>query len=167
MTAAAWWQAPAILAALVAAFTGVVTLWVNGRRSRVDRQRALFAEAFGVVTEYREYPYIVRRRRHDDPGGERSRITSELSAVQQRMNRYLAVLRVEDKRVGQAYSQLVDETRRVAGSAIRDGWELEPSASDADMSIGDVDLGGLDSVDDEYLGAVRRHLRVAPWWLGG
>lgn len=160
-----WWQAPAVVAALVATFAGVFTLWVNGRRARIDRQRVLFADAFGVVAEYREFPYIVRRRRHDDPEGERARINAELSDVQHRLNRYTAVLRVEDKAVGEAYEALVAETRRIAGGAIREAWGIEPITADTAMSIVDIDLSPIKVADDCYLGAVRKHLRLAPAWM--
>lgn len=165
VVATAWWLAPAVVAAVITGVLAVVTLFVNGRRARDDRQRALFAEAFGDIAEYREYPYIVRRRRHDKPEAERARITADLSAVQHRLNRNLAVLRVEAPRVGRAYETLLADTRRVAGGAIRTGWELQPCASDAAVSIGDVDLTPLVESDDQFLTAAADHLAVTPGWV--
>ena len=160
-----WWEAPAVVAGLIAAFAAVFTLWVNGRRARVERQRVLFADAFGAIVEYREYPYIVRRRSADGPAEERARINRALSDVQHRLNRYEALLKVENKDVGKAYSALLKETRAVAGGEIRRGWEQQPASDDSSMSIADVDLTPLGQHDDAYLTAVRKHLRLVPSWL--
>ena len=51
-----WWVAPAIIAALIVGVIALVTLMVNGRRARADRQRELFGTAFGDVSSYCEYP---------------------------------------------------------------------------------------------------------------
>src|SRR5687768_3270196 len=102
-TAEPWWFARAVVAALVAALVGIITLAVNGRRARNDRQRQLFASAFGDIAAYCEFPYIVRRRRHDAPEEERVRISTELSEIQRRLNHNRAVLQVEAPRVARAY----------------------------------------------------------------
>lgn len=159
-----WWLAPAVIAAVITAVLAVVTLFVNGRRARNDRQRALIADAFGDIAEYREYPYIVRRRRHDEPEAERARITAELSAIQHRLNRNQAVLKVEAPRVGRAYAELLGATRRVAGGEIRLAWELDPCASDAGVSIPDVDLSSLDAADELFLLTAADHLAAMPGW---
>lgn len=159
-----WWLAPAIIAALIAATIGIWTIMVNGRRARVDRQRQLFAAAFGDVAAYREYPYIVRRRRHDEPGAERSRISGELSEIQRRLNHNRAVLRVESPRVALAYDHLVTATRRVAGQAIREGWDLPPITSDREVHVKDVDLSPIDPYEDAFLAAAAEHLALLPWW---
>jgi len=107
-----------LVAALVAATVVLLGYWWNTRAARLDRQRQLFAEAFGAVMEYREYPHIVRRRSDTTDS-----ITADLSAVQAELNKYAALLRIESETVGRRYERLVSETRRIAGSAIRDGWD--------------------------------------------
>ncbi len=159
-----WWFAPAVVAALVAAIVAIITLAVNGRRARNDRQRQLLADAFGDVTAYCEFPYIVRRRRHDAPEEERVRISTELSEIQRRLNRNRAVLRVEAPRVAQVYRALVDATRAIAGAAIHDGWNLEPGKSDSGIHVTDVDLTALLPHEDRYLLAAADHLALTPWW---
>jgi hypothetical protein len=159
-----WWVAPAIIAAVIAAVIAVVTLIVNGRRARADRQRELFGAAFGDVSSYCEYPYIVRRRRHDEPEQERLRITTELSEVQRRLNHNRAVLRVEAPRVARAYDTLVTETRRIAGGSVHAGWNLTPITTDTDVHVTDVDLTGIKPSEDAYLAAVADHLALMPWW---
>lgn len=120
-----WWES-AIVAAIVAAAVSVMTFGLTGRRARIDRQRQVFADAFESVMDYREYPFIVRRRDPDEPANERQRISSDLSKVQARLNGYKARLLVEDVRVGNV-TDLVNETRRVAGSMIRDAWTARRS----------------------------------------
>ncbi len=160
-----WWFAPAVVAALVAAIVGIVTLIVNGRGARNDRQRQLFAGAFGDVAAYCEFPYIVRRRRHDAPEEERVRISTELSEIQRRLNHNAAVLRVEAPRVAEAYGALIDASRAIAGAAIHDGWNLEPATSDRGIHVGDVDLAALRSHEDRYLVAAADHLALTPSWI--
>jgi hypothetical protein len=159
-----WWVAPAVVAGLMAAAVTIITLMVNGRRSRIDRQRALFADAFGDIASYREYPYIVRRRRHDQPEAERARISAELSDLQARLNRDRAVLQVEAPRVGRAFAALLVTTRRIAGALIHEGWDLPPITSDADIHV-DIDLSGISSFEGAFLVAQADHLALAPWWL--
>lgn len=157
----AWWLAPAIVAALVTVLAGVVTLIVNGRRARVDRQRVVFASAHADLAAYREFVYIVRRRRHDQPEAERVRISGDLSAVQSLLNQNASVLKVEVPRVAVAYEALLRITRRVAGGAIRDGWDTPPITADADIHV-DIDLSAIDPFETAYLLEVRDHLALTP-----
>ena len=164
MNAAAspWWVAPAVITGLLTVMLGVLTLYVNGRRARNDRQRQLFAAAMADVNAYCEYPYIVRRRRHHELDAERTRITGDLSGIQQRLNHNQAILLVESPRVAVAYAALVAETRRVAGAAIKEGWNLPPIAGDAQVHVLDVDLSGLEPFQRAYLVASADHLAITP-----
>ena len=83
-----------VVAAVVAGLVSLTTLAASGRRARIDRQRQLFADAYEAIVAYREFAYIVRRRQ-DHSAGERSRISSELSAVQARIASLEARVRVE------------------------------------------------------------------------
>ena len=154
-----------LVAAVVAAAVALATLWWNSRRDRQDRQRQLFAEAFEACMLYREFPFIVRRRNADDLVAERSRITSELSRLQVRLDSGKALLRVEAPRVGAAYEDLVRETRRVAGPKIRKAWDEPALAADADVHTEGIDFTDLKPFDDGYLREVRDHLSVWPRWI--
>lgn len=156
---------PGVLAANIGAAIAIITLVVNGRRARSDRQRELFGAVFGDIASYCEYPYLVRRRRHDGPEDERIRITTELSEVQRRLNHNRAVLRVEAPRVARSYTTLVEATRRIAGGAIHDGWNLAPITTDTSVHVTDVDLRGIQPYEDAYLSTVADHLALMPWWL--
>lgn len=156
-----WWVAPAVLAALMATVVAIFTLIVNGRRARTDRQRVLFAEVFGDIAAYKEFVYIVRRRRHDEPEAERVRISTELSALQCRLNKHRVILKVEAARVSASFDELLDATRRVAGGAIRDGWNTNPITADSNIHVR-VDLSELAAHEDRYLVVVADHLSLTP-----
>jgi len=160
-----WWVAPAIIAAIITGIIAVATLIVNGRRARADRQRELFGAAFGDVASYCEFPYIVRRRRHDCPEEERVRISTELSDVQRKLNHNRAVLQVESPRVARVYAALVTAAKATAGASIRAGWDLTPITSDTEVHVTDVDLGDVKAFEEAYLSAVADHLALSPWWL--
>lgn len=160
-----WWVAPAVIAAIITGVIAVISLIANGRRARADRQRELFGAAFGDIARYCEFPFIVRRRRHDLPEEERMRISTELSEVQSKLNHNRAILRVEAPRVARAYAALVLGTREVAGESIRQGWDLTPITADTEVHVTDVDLSDIKPLEDAYLTAVADHLALAPWQL--
>lgn len=150
--------APAIVAATVAAAVALTTFALAGRRARLDRQRQVFGEAFETVMEYREYPFIVRRRSKDEPAKERQRISADLSKVQAKLNSFKARLLVEDPYVGKRYAELVKQTRYVAGAMIKAAWDNDPVADDAEMHAPPYDFSTLDRYDTAYLRAVADHL---------
>jgi hypothetical protein len=152
------WVAPAIVAAVVAAAVSLTTFALTVRRARLDRQRQVFADAFEAVMEYREYPFIVRRRSKDEQAKERARISGELSKGQARLNGFKARLRVEAPEVGKHYATLVAETRRVAGPMITEAWNTEPVEADSQVHNPGWDFSPLDDYDDAYVQVVTDHL---------
>jgi hypothetical protein len=157
----------AFLAAMVA---GAINVWMARRRSREEeraRIRSTFAAAFEAYTAYKEFPYAIRRRRADDPEGERIRLSEALRAVQGKLSYYLAWTQAESAEVGQQYAGLVDEARRVAGRAMHDAWNDPPRATDPEMNIPPeiIDLRELEAAEAQYMQAVRDHLSsLTPWW---
>jgi hypothetical protein len=157
----------AFLAAMVA---GAINVWMARRRSREEeraRIRGTFAAAFEAYTAYKEFPYAIRRRRADDPEGERIRLSEALRAVQEKLSYYLAWTQAESAEVGQQYAGLVAEARRVAGRAMHDAWNDPPQATDPEMNIPPeiIDLRELEAAEDQYMQAVRDHLSsLTPWW---
>jgi hypothetical protein len=152
------WVAPTIIVALLALGVSLGTYFLSGRRARLDRQRTVFADAFAAIAEYREYPFIVRRRDPDEPAKERKRISSDLSEVQAKLNAFKARLRVEAPYVGERYAELVAETRRVAGAFIKEAWNSKAVSDDSQIHNPSWDFSELDSCDDAYLCAVADHL---------
>jgi hypothetical protein len=154
-----------VVAAFVAGAVSLSALWVAGRRARQDRQRQLFAAAIEACIAYREFPYIVRRRRGDDAAAERVRISGELSEVQRRLESYNAMIRVEAPSVSESYSALVAETRRTVGPQISAGWDQPPPETDEGVHVPDVNVDHLKPFDDSFLVAVGDHLGLLPAWL--
>ena len=150
------WEA-ILIAAAVSAVVALVGIWQSARSTRQDRQRRLFGEALAAAMDYREFPYIIRRRTSDEQSGEISR---ELSSVQGALNRYSAILAVESQAVGAAYAFLVEQTRAVAGPLIAQGWNQPIRERASNMRVGDVDLSELDPVTDAFIRATRRHLAI-------
>lgn len=150
------WEA-ILIAAAVSAAVALVGIWQSARSARQDSQRRLFGEALAAVMDYREFPYIIRRRASDEQSGEISR---ELSRVQGALNRYSAILAVESQTVGAAYAFLVEQTRAIAGSLIAQGWNRPVRERASDMRVGDVDLSELDPITEEFIQATRKHLAI-------
>jgi hypothetical protein len=166
----------AVLSGAVVA--AVLTSWVNTslarRGTRLEeraRVRATLAEAYQAYSDYKEFPYAIRRRRADQPAEERIRISEAVRQVQSRLSYYQAWTVAESPATGEAYNALVGELRRVAGKSMRAGWEELALGDDAGMNIGRdrVDLGELREVEQEFLRAAESHVRslsIAPWRRG-
>ncbi len=80
---------------------------------------------------------------------------SLLSTVQASLNKYVALLRIESDPVGNQYQELVAATRRIAGPAIAQGWDLPVRTGGTDMHVQDVDLSALNAFDDAFMTAAR------------
>lgn len=158
-------------AAVIAAFiTGVFNLYLAYRRNRDEeraRKRELFAQAYATYTEYKEYPYVIRRRNYEKPAEERIRISEQIRKTQERLSFFVAWTRVESAPVGIAYAALVSQARRSAGTAMKSAWEEPAVTKDSEMSISRslVDLPNHEAHQAEYFEAVENHLKRfgRPW----
>jgi hypothetical protein len=156
-----------ILAALIAAAVNIMLARRKSREEERARLRDRFAQAYGTYAEYCEFAYAIRRRRHDDQSAERVRISEELRKVQASLSAHEAWVKLESETVGMAYTNLIQEMRKIAGGAMRQAWTDEPATSDADVNIPPttVDLSPLKPFETAYMDAVATHLRaLAPWW---
>ena len=155
-----------------AAVTGAISLlvlvvnnWRNARRDRLARSREDFSKAFVAIQEYKEFPYVIRRRRKDAPSEERVRISSELRRVQSDLAFYSAWLRTESRHVHRSYTALLEQVRLVAGAAMRDAWLEPPVDDDPGMNMPDLGLSALAPYESAYLDEVVHHLSFWPRWL--
>jgi hypothetical protein len=150
----------AVVAAIVGAVVNIALARRRSREEERERVRSTFAEAFQVVAEYKEFPYVIRRRRPDTPEAERIRISEALREVQVRISYYLAWTTFESADVGRTYDELVTQLRRVAGSACHDAWLAAPAAKDEDMNFADrpIDLSALKPHEDAFVAAARQHV---------
>lgn len=157
---------PVFNATVVVAYIGLLgtllTIAVNGYKARTARKREQFAEALSTVLEYWEFPYVVRRRRHDQPEAERVRISEAMRDVQRRLAFHQAWIRTESQTVSKVFDELVVQTRTVIGGQIRQAWESPPITSDPQMNISDVTFDGLTNIQDRYLAAVDAELSLWP-----
>ncbi|MGH2965131.1 MAG: hypothetical protein ACRDMH_07095 [Solirubrobacterales bacterium] len=164
-----------IVAAAVSAIIALLTLWVNGVRKERSRRQQLYADALAAVAAYREFPYVIRRRRAPAPGHEeiageeRVRISEALRQVQRDITSFSAWMKAEPTTdVSVKYDELVSETRRVAGGYMHEAWKADPLDNDAGMNIPGVDYSSLAQYETAYLDAVRGALtfwRIAfPWF---
>lgn len=166
----------AVLSGAVVA--AVVSGWVNAalarRSTRLEeraRVRATLAEAYQAYADYKEFPYAIRRRRHDQDAEERIRLSEEVRRAQSRLSYYQAWALAEDPETGDAYNQLVGQLRKVAGASMREAWREPALDNDAGMNIGPerVDLSELKPAEDEFLQAAKAHVEAltTPWRLRG
>jgi hypothetical protein len=150
--------------ALLAAVVGAVVNTALARRKSLEEERArvrgTFAEAFEAVMAYKEFPYAIRRRRHDQPEQERVRLSEALREVQSRLSYYLAWTKAESDDVGDRYKDLVRNLKIIAGTACHDAWLAPPALNDSDINIRPtvVDLSGLAAYEDAYIAATQEHL---------
>ena len=145
----------------------VVTNWRNGQRERLARSREVYSRAYVAVQEYKEFPYVIRRRRKEAPDEERVRISTELRQVQSDLAFYSAWLRTESRHVHRSYTQLLEQLRSVAGKAMREAWLEPPIEDDAGMNMPDLGLSALTPYESAYLDEVVHHLAFWPRWLRG
>ena len=156
-----------VVAALSGAGASMLTLVYNSAQERRERHREHFSRALQAVSQYEEFPYMVRRRRASDPEGERIRISTELRAVQAELSYHCVWLMTESPQVGAAYDALIGELRRVVGSLVHEAWLSSPVDEDARMNIADVgpEIAKLRPLKDQYLLEVGDHLSLWPRWL--
>lgn len=157
---------------IAAAVTGAVSVlifaltnWRTGERDRLTRNREVFSKAYAAIQEYKEFPYVIRRRRASTPEEERQRISSELRRVQSDLAFYSAWLRTESHHVNHSYAELLQQLRTVAGAAIREAWLRPGCQEDSQMNVQELDLSSLASYEKAYLREVVDHLSFWPRWL--
>lgn len=123
------------------ALAGVAaTLLINGARDERRRHREIHARALEAIARYYEMPFLIRRRRHDEPSAERVRLTERFADVQAELASCEALMRADtDPDVRRAYATLIRTIRTHAtGTQASSAWNAPPITSDAEMGMGDV-----------------------------
>lgn len=156
----------AIIGGTVSILVFALTALVASVKDRDARRRDTYARAFQAIAAYKEFPYVVRRRRSGDgsrEADERARISEELRSVQADLSYYTAWIGTESARVASTYRALVVETRRVAGQQIHDAWAQPAISDDTGMNMPDLGLSQLEKSEKDFLGAASDHLSLVPW----
>ncbi len=155
-----------VVASLVSGSIALLTFWASGVRQERARRQQLYADALAVLVAYREFAYVIRRRRaplpgHEEVAGEeRVRISEALREVQKDLVYLKAWIKAERvDEVADRYEELVAHTRRIAGGYMREAWKADPLDNDSGMNIPDIDYEPLKTYERAYLDAVHRSLR--------
>lgn len=138
------------------------TLWVNGDRAERQRRRELHARALEAVLSYREMPFMIRRRRHEEEerSAERVRLSSHLSQVQAELAACEHLMAVDGPDwLASEYEKLVSTARRIAGKEAHEAWKADPISDDTDVNMPELfaRLKPLNDAVDEF----RRQIRWA------
>jgi LysR substrate binding domain len=166
MILAAWdvkeWAAA--LAPGVALFIGVITLLLSGERAERQRRRELYARGLAATIAYGEMPFAIRRRQHepDRRSAERVRLTVQFSEIQAELAICQTLIDAEhDAEVAATYCDLVEATRRIAGSASRTAWNDDPIERDPDVNMPDLAEELQPLVRDDHPLAVQSEVTLA------
>jgi len=124
----------------VLALTGVAaTLLINGAREERRRRLDNHARALEAVARYYEMPFLIKRRRHDEPSVERARLAGQFALVQAELASCEALIRADrDAGVRRAYATLVMSLRTCAGEQASLAWAASPITSDQEMGMGAI-----------------------------
>ncbi|MFB9357743.1 hypothetical protein [Actinoplanes nipponensis] len=151
-----------------------MAIWLAARTARRSerekeraRQRDLFTAAYQAYADYRELPYAIRRRRHDEAAAERVRLSEVLREIQSRLAYYQTWTAAESETVGAVYRTLVEQARKVVGGGMHEAWKAPPITDDSAMNIPTtvIDLSSLEEREKAYVTAFHQHLQaLAPWW---
>lgn len=151
-------------AAIGAAVAIVVALAAPAFSSAAERRlrkRETFARAVGALVEYREFPYVIRRRGSADPEAERLRISAAVSSVQRELAEAQVWIRAEASAVADAFDTAVDDHRRIAGRLMHEAWETKPIVKDDGMNIAEIheELRPLRAYDQQLAEAITKAVR--------
>lgn len=162
------WTTAAIATVVASVVSGVIallTFWATAVRQERSRRQQLYADALAALVAYREFAYVIRRRRAAPPGQEqiageeRVRISEALRGVQKDLAYFTSWIKAEPTSdVATKYDELVSQTRRIAGGYMRDAWNAEPLGDDGGMNIPDIDYTPLADYEQAYLEAARDSL---------
>lgn len=156
----------ALIGGTVSIVVFALTASVASVKDRDNRRRDTYARAFQAVAAYKEFPYVVRRRRSGDTStaaDERARISEDLRGVQADLSYFSAWMDTESSRVASTYRKLIAELRRVAGQQIHDAWAEAAVSDDNGMNMPDLGLGRLEEWEKAFLSAASDHLSFVPW----
>ena len=159
----------AAIGAAASVFAAASSVLVTNVKERRNRKRDTYGQAFRAVAMYKEYPYIIRRRRGGDASiaaDERARISVELQKVQEDLSYFTGWVGTESPRVASSYRELVRRTREIVGWQMHEAWLAEPNTTDLGMNMQDLGLQDLAPYEERFLSAASNNLVSTPtrWW---
>jgi hypothetical protein len=143
-------------AAFASLTVGLATLVTNAVKTRIDRRRNLFSEAYRVVVAWAEMYWRVCRRGKDEQA-----VVERFHELQEQIDFHQGWISVDDEVMGRAYDHFVREVKRRAEVPIREAWNREP-CSPAQGIPGTGVPFDIEDLKRQFLADVRDHLRVVP-----
>jgi hypothetical protein len=116
---------PTLLAGSIGAAAALLTYAGTQKAKRNDDQRKMYANAMLAVSEFQEMPYRIARRTDDHPETMRQ-LDERVRQVQERLNYYRFLLRLESPRVADAFEDLLRKTRDAGNAHRRSAWDGPP-----------------------------------------
>lgn len=130
----AWDNGAALLAAFIAVSGVVVGFGVTSAHSRRERRAQTYADAIKAVSEYLEGPYRVARCHNN--AAERSAVSTDISAIQSRIDAHTVLLRLHaPDAVANAYDTYMRAARLEAGRQMTAEWNKSPAKKHRDMNL--------------------------------
>lgn len=124
----------ALVTAGIAGLVALIGYMMTQAANRRERKSRLYAEALSAVREYQELPYRVRRRPSSD-NKTRAELGAQISAVMTKLGFYVRFLQLDSHEVGIAYTDLVNQVRRMGGPYRSQAWRASLVASDEEMPL--------------------------------
>ena len=116
-------------------------------REERRRRREVHGRALEAVVNYIEMPFLIRRRRRDEPSAERARLSEKFGTVQAELACVEAQIRADpDAEVRRTFATLVATTRATAGDQAALAWGSPPITTDSQMSMGPL-AGALQPIE--------------------
>jgi hypothetical protein len=137
-------------------FGALVTLWLEQRAKRLERQRSEFARAYQTIVRLQEMPYRIQRRAILAQPGVHE-IVAMMHEIQQELAFSQSWIELESATVGKAYVALVDETKQQLKPHMQAAWEFVPTGNET-MNIGNRYPVDTETERRQYLEAARKHL---------
>jgi hypothetical protein len=146
------------------AVTGlVIGFGVTSAQSRRERRAQTYADSIRAVSEYLEGPYRVARCHNN--AAERAAISTDISAVQARIDAHMVLLRLHAHTcVADAYDAYVASARVEAGRQMTAEWDKPPAKKHRDMNVRQsFDRSTSSAKKADLLDAMKRDLG-GRWW---
>lgn len=129
-----WDHGATLLVALIAVAGIVIGFGVTSAQSRRERRAQTYADSFQAVSEYLEGPYRVARCHNN--AAERAALSTDISAIQGRIDAHTVLLRLHATQVvADAYDAYVHAARVEAGRQMSAEWNKPPAKTHRDMNM--------------------------------
>jgi hypothetical protein len=146
-----------LLTGIIAGLVALIGYLLNQLANRRERKSKVYAEALEAIREYQELPYKIRRR-PDSEGATRAALGDKTGDVVSKLWFYRAWLQTDSAEVGDAYRDLMAQTKRNGGIYRSTAWSEPVLMKDEDAQLKDKYVYDNKPELTLYLFAIRREL---------